>query len=126
MKRKTTVKQDDVRQTVYDLYAYRTDGGFRFKRVASFGSKMDAEKFLKYNRNLIVSGICVGEPPSYDHAVITEVYLGMVGEHAVVALWFYKDLCQVLDSNPPQYIGAFVETEYDRGFDITKLFAVDG
>ena len=26
----------------------------------------------------------------------------------------------------PQYIGAFVETEYDRGFDITKLFAVDG
>ena len=122
----TALKQDEVRQTVYDLYAYRTDGGFRFKRVASFGSKMDAEKFLKYNRNLIVSGTCVGEPPSYDHAVITEVYLGMVGEHAVVALWFYKDLCQVLDSNPPQYIGAFVETEYDRGFDITKLFAVDG
>ena len=41
-------------------------------------------------------------------------------------LWFYKDLCQVLDSNPPQYTGAFVETEYDHGFDIAKLFAVDG
>ena len=122
----TAVKQDDARQTVYDLYAYRNDGRFRFKRVASFRTKMDAEKFLKYNRNLIVSGTCVGEPPSYDRAAITEVYLGMVGEHAVVALWFYKDFCQVLDSNPPQYIGEFVETEYDRGFDITKLFAVDG
>ena len=121
----TVVKYDDVRQTVYDLYAYRNDGRFRFKRVASFSSKIDAEKFLKYNRNLIVSGTCVGEPPSYDRAVITEVYLGMVGEHAVVALWFYKDFCQVLDSNPPQYTVEFVETEYDRGFDIAKLFAVD-
>jgi hypothetical protein len=122
----TAVKQDDDRQTVYDLYAYRNDGGFRFKRVASFGSKIEAEKFLKYNRNLIVSGTCVGEPPSYDRAVIAEVYFGMVGEHAVVALWFYKDFCQVLDSNPPQYTGSFSETGYDRGFDIAKLFAVDG
>ena len=32
----TALKQDDVRQTVYDLYAYRNDGRFRFKRVASF------------------------------------------------------------------------------------------
>ena len=122
----TALKQDDVRQTVYDLYAYRNDGWFRFKRVASFSSKMDAEKFLKCNRNLIVSGTYVGEPPIYGRAAIAEVYLGMVVEHAVATLWFYKDLCQVLDSNPPQYTGEFVETEYDSGFDITKLFAVDG
>ena len=53
---------------------------------------MDAEKFLKYNRNLIVSGTCVGEPPLYGRAVIAEVYLGMAGEHAVATLWFYKEL----------------------------------
>lgn len=70
--------------------------------------------------------LAVGEPPIYGRAVIAEVYLGMVGEHAVATLWFYKDLCNVFDSNPPQYTGEFVETEYDRGFDIAKLFAVDG
>ena len=122
----TALKRDDARQTVYDLYAYSSVGRFRFKRVASFSSKIDAEKFLKYNRILVVSGTSLCEPPIYDRAVIAEVYLGMVGEHAVDTLWFYKDVCQVLDSNPPQYTGAFVETEYDHGFDIANLFAVDG
>ena len=37
-----------------------------------------------------------------------------------------EDFCQVLYSNLPQYTGAFSETEYDRGFDIAKLFTVDG
>lgn len=102
-------KDTSKEKKVYQMFGYDKHDGYSIRRFGIFESKELAEKYLM-TASMAALGV-----PKYRNMVIEEAVINHITDNSAKR-WFYKYIDERLDTNPPQYVGKYIEDHQSNSF----------